>query len=97
MDGLRKRDDYSNFEITIREYLKQGREKLENDLVGTREAIRLIAKDKTRNFIKTMDRGLDKDEREYLGALIVSSMYQAFCYGYSIGKFEGRSNNKVFL
>ncbi len=90
---------YSNseFEKIIKEYIKQGKGKLENELQGTREAIKMIARDKTRNFIKTMDKGLDKDEREFLSSLIVASMYQSFCYGYGIGKIEGDSNSKVFL
>jgi hypothetical protein len=90
---------YSNgeFEKMIKEYIKQGKGKLENELQGTREAIKMIARDKTRNFIKTMDKGLDKDEREFLSSLIVASMYQSFCYGYGIGKIEGDSNSKVYL
>jgi hypothetical protein len=85
------------FEKTIKEYLKQGKEKLESDLAGTREAIKIIARDKTRDFIKTMDKGLSKEEREFLCKLIVSSMYQSFCYGYGIGKMEGKTNSKIFL
>jgi hypothetical protein len=87
----------SDFEKTIKEFLKEGREKLANDLAGTREAIKLIANDKTRDFLKTMDKGLDKEEREFLSGLIVTSMYQSFCYGYGIGKIEGHTNNRVIL
>jgi dihydropteroate synthase len=87
----------NNFENTIREYLKQGREKLENDLTGTREAMKIIAGEKTRDFIRTMDKGLDKNEREFLSGVIISSMYQAFSYGYGIGKVEGKTNKKVFI
>jgi len=87
----------SNFENTIKEYIRQGKFKLENDLAGTQEAIKLIAKDKTKDFIKTMDKGLDKGEREFLSTLIVSSMYQSFCYGYGIGKIEGKTRDKVYL
>jgi hypothetical protein len=94
-------DSYSGganeFETTIRKYLKQGREKLIHDLAGTREAIKMVAGEKTREFMKTMDKGLDRDEREFLRGLIVSSMYQSFCYGYGIGKIEGKTNNKIFL
>lgn len=97
MSNIKKMEDSSDFERMIKEYLKQGRDRLENELVGTREAIRLIAADKTRDFIKTMDKGLDKPERDFLGAIIMSSMYQAFCYGYGIGKIEGKTNNKVYL
>lgn len=85
------------FEDVIKEYLKQGKNKLETDLVGTREAIKLIASDKTRNFIKTMDRGLNKEEREYLNQLIITGMYQSFCYGYGIGKVEGNTQSRVIL
>lgn len=87
----------NEFESIIREYLKQGKDKLEKDLIGTREAIKLIASDKTRNFIKTMDRGLSREEREYLNKLIITGMYQAFCYGYGIGKVEGHTNSRVVL
>lgn len=81
-----------DFENLVKEYLKQARDRLENELTGTREAMRLIAIDKTRDFIKSMDRGLDRGEIDYLNKLIVSSMYQAFCYGYGIGKIEEDKN-----
>ena len=86
-----------DFEKTIKEYLKQAREKLNGDLVGTREAIKLIAADKARDFMVTMDRGLDKEEREFLRAIIVTSMHQSFCYGYGIGKIEGNTKDRIFL
>ncbi len=97
MSSIRRVTGSSDFETTIREYLRQGKEKLEKDLSGTREAIKIIARDKTRNFIKTMDKGLNEEEREFLNALIVSSMYQSFCYGYGIGKMEGITNNRIYL
>lgn len=97
MSTMKRVYNSENFEDLIREYLKQGKEKLDKELLGTKEAIKLIAKEKTRDFMKAMDKGLDKEEREYLSAAIVSSMYQSFCYGYGIGKIEGRTNNKVFL
>lgn len=97
MNNTGKFNKSADFETTIKEYLRQGRKKLETDLAGTREAIKLIAKDKTKDFIITMDMGLDEQEREFLSALIVSSMHQAFCYGYGIGKMEGRTNSKIFL
>ncbi len=85
------------FEEKIREYLMQGKNKLEKDLSGTREAIKIVAEDKTRDFIRTTDKGLDKYEREYLTKLLITSMYQAFCYGYGIGKMEGTTGSKVYL
>lgn len=97
MNSMNKNLNNSQFENMIKEYLKQGREKLENDLAGTREAIKMIAADKTRDFMRMMDKGLDKEEREFLSAMIISSMYQSFCYGYGIGKMEGTTNNKIFL
>ncbi len=86
-----------DFEKTLKLYLKQAKEKLNSDFSGTREAIKLIAADKTRNFIEMTDRGLSKEEREFLKALIVTSMRQSFCYGYGIGKFEGNTNERVYL
>lgn len=90
-------DNMNDFEKTIREYLNQGRNKLSKELSGTREAIKLIAGEKTRDFIKSMDRGLSKEERAYMSDIIIESMCQSFCYGYGIGKMEGQTNKKVFL
>jgi len=86
-----------DFEKTIKCYLKQAREKLNGDLAGTREAMKIIAAEKARSFIETMDRGLDKNEREFLKALFISSMHQSFCYGYGIGKIEGNTKNRIIL
>ncbi len=97
MSNIRNYDNSKDFEKIIREYIKQGRGKLESELQGTREAINMIARDKMKNFIKTMDKGLDRDERDFLSSLIVSGMYQSFCYGYGIGKMEGDCGNKVLL
>lgn len=97
MNNMKKNNKENEFERTIKEYLRQGREKLFSDLVGTREAIKLIANEKTKDFMQTMDKGLDKTERDFLSALIISSMYQSFCYGYGIGKMEGITNNKICL
>lgn len=97
MNEVRKNRNDSDFEKTIKQYLKQGKDKLSRDLAGTREAIRLIAEDKTRDFLKTMDKGLDKEEREFLSSLIVTGMYQSFCYGYGIGKIEGNTNERIIL
>jgi len=97
MDNARRYSAQDEFEKTIKKYLRQGREKLFTDLAGTREAMKMIASDKTRNFMQTMDKGLDKTERDFLNALIVSSMYQSFCYGYGIGKMEAATNSRIYL
>ncbi|MCX7922870.1 MAG: hypothetical protein N3B21_12805 [Clostridia bacterium] len=97
MENIKRNRKGSNIESDIKKYLKEAEEKLENDLAGTREAIRLIAIDKTRAFMIAMDKGLDKDEREYLKGLIIESMYQSFCYGYGIGKIEGKTDKKLYI
>ena len=96
-NNIKKPEKENDFEKTIREYLKQGKEKLFTDLAGTREAIKLIARDKTKNFMRTMDLGLSEEERNCLSSLIITSMYQSFCYGYGIGKIEGDTKQKVCL
>lgn len=97
MEELQNTPPSQKFETMIKDYLHQGKEKLENDLAGTREAIKLIAKDKTKNFMRTMDLGLNEEERNCLHSLIITSMYQSFCYGYGIGKIEGDTKQKVCL
>jgi hypothetical protein len=97
MKSAKNSENSMDFEKTIRQYLQQGMNKLESDLAGTREAIKLIAIEKTKEFVRVMDKGLNKEERDYLSAIVVASMYQSFCYGYGIGKIEGSTNNKIFL
>lgn len=97
MNEVRNNRNPGDFEKTIKAYLKQGREKLSKDLAGTREAIKLIADEKTRDFLLTMDRGLDREERDFLNSLIITSMYQSFCYGYGIGRIEGHTNERIIL
>jgi hypothetical protein len=88
MSNNKNTNNHVDFENTVKEYIKQGRMKLQNDLIQTSHAIHSIAQNKTKCFMKNMDKGLDKEEREYLTTLILSSMHQAFCYGYGIGKIE---------
>jgi hypothetical protein len=85
------------FEETMKRYLRQGKEKLDNELIGTREAIKLIAVEKTKIFMGTMDKGLDEEERNYLTSLIVSSMFQSFCFGFGIGKHEGTTKSSIYF
>ncbi|MCX8131205.1 MAG: hypothetical protein N3I35_14035 [Clostridia bacterium] len=97
MANNKKFYQHNDFEKVLKEYLKYGRERLECDLTGTREAIKLIARDKTREFIQTMDRGLNKEERIFLSALFISCMHKSFCYGYGIGRIEGKRCNNIYL
>lgn len=92
-----KNNTGNDFEKIMREYLKQAKERLDVEFTGTREAIKLIAMDKTRDFMQTMDKGLSKEERDFLSSLIVAGMCQSFCYGYGVGKVEGVSRKKVYL
>lgn len=87
----------TNFEKTIKTYLEQGKKKLLNELEGTRGAIKLLAEDKARDFMRITDIGFTKEEIKFLSGIIVSSMYQSFCYGYGIGKMEGTTKKKIFL
>lgn len=85
------------FEQSIKRYLEQARRKLLHELEGTRGAIKLLAKDKVQDFIRVSDIGFDKEEIKMLNDMVVSSMYQSFCYGYGIGKMEGVTNKKIIL
>ncbi len=98
---MEKNMDYAGhedkFEEQIKKFLEQGKEKLMKELEGTRGAIRLLAEDKSRDFMRMTDIGFSKEERRFLSDVIVSSMYQSFCYGYGIGKMEGSTKKKIFL
>jgi hypothetical protein len=84
-------------EKLIRLYIKQGQKKLGTDLAGTKEAVKLIADDNVRDFIVAVDRILENEERDFLKDLIVTCMYKSFCYGYGIGKVEGKTNKRIYL
>ncbi len=86
-----------DFEKMLKLYLHQAKIKLNKELTGTREAIKLIAEERTKSFIETMDRGLSKEEREFFKALVIGCMHQSFCYGYGIGKIEGKTNKVTYL
>ncbi|MDD4495292.1 MAG: hypothetical protein PHV32_13300 [Eubacteriales bacterium] len=87
----------NGFETVIKEYLAEAKERLLTELEGTRGAIRLVADDKSRDLMRTLDIGFSKEERQFLSDTIVQSMHQSFCYGYGIGKMEGSTNKKVYL
>ena len=84
----------SDFERTLRLYLRQARDKLNGD-GRHRETINLITAD--RAGISSVTDRTEKEEREFLKSLIITAMRQSFCYGYGIGKFEGNTNEKVYL
>jgi hypothetical protein len=87
----------NSFESVIKEYLAEARERLLTELEGTRGAIKLVAEDKSRDLMRMLDIGFSKEERQILSDTIVQSMHQSFCYGYGIGKVEGRTNKRVYL
>lgn len=87
----------SKFEMDMKSYLSEAKERLDTEFQGTREAIKMIASEKTKEYIQFIDKGLDKKERELLSAVCTAAMYQAFCYGYGIGKVEGSTQRKVYL
>lgn len=91
----RRSKNDGEFEKCMREYFENAGKKLANELTGTREAIKILAKDKVRDFMVGTDIGLSKEEKEYLLNLIISSMYQSFCYGYGIGKIECKAGKKA--
>jgi len=97
MSEAEKNIGQNEFERTLRKFLKEGREKLDKDLVGTKEAIRILALEKTKSFIEAMDKGLDRQEREFLSSTIIACMHQSFCYGYGVGKIEGTTKSKIYL
>ncbi len=97
MESFNYKNSENNFEKTIKSYLEQGKRKLLNELEGTRGAIKLLAEDKAKDFMRITDIGFSKEETRFLSEIIVSSMYQSFCYGYGIGKIEGTTKKKIFL
>jgi hypothetical protein len=87
----------SEIENIIRKYLSEAKERLDSDFIGSREAIKEISDEKVKEFILYADMKFGKKEAELLKALYASSMCQAFCYGYGLGKAEETANRKILL
>ena len=81
----------------IKEYTVEANGKLNDQFTGTRQAIRLIAGEKVREFMVTGDIGLNKEEKELLAAFIAGGMMQSFSLGYGVGKVEGETKKQVYL
>ena len=56
-----------------------------------------LAEERAKQFQLACDVVLDKEEREILLSLIAGSMFQAFSYGFGIGKVEGETLQKIIL
>ena len=81
----------------IKEYTIEANGKLNDQYTGTKQAIRLIAEEKVREFMVTGDIGLNKEEKELLVAFIAGGMMQSFSLGYGVGKVEGETKKQVYL
>ena len=81
----------------IKEYTIEANSKLNDQYTGTKQAIRLIAEEKVREFMVTGDIGLNKEEKELLVAFIAGGMMQSFSLGYGVGKVEGETKKQVYL
>lgn len=75
-------------EDQLKQLIREGKERLETQFDGTRQAIELISAEAVRHFMRDMDRGLNPDEIQYLNRIITRSMSQAFCYGYCMGRSQ---------
>jgi hypothetical protein len=81
----------------IKGYTIEANLKLDDQYIGTKEAIQLIAQEKAGEFILVGDIGLTMEEKNLLMNLIARSMMQSFSLGYGVGKVEGETKKEVFL
>jgi len=87
----------TEFEAKMRAHMEHASSRLENDFMGSKQAMILQAMDKVREFQLACDTILEEDAKEFLTLLIIGSMFQSFSYGYGIGKIEGETLKKVML
>lgn len=81
----------------IKEYTIEGNTKLDEHFTGTKQAIRIIAEEKVKEFMMTGDVGLGSEERELLAAFIAGGMMKSFSLGYGVGKVEGLTKKQIYL
>ncbi len=87
----------NKFENRMKFYLNEAQYRLGNDFSASREAMLSIAKDKVKQFQLASDNAMKNEEKEILMLMIVGSMFQAFSYGYGIGKVEEESLQKIVM
>jgi hypothetical protein len=81
----------------LKEFTKEGNQKLDKQYTGTKQAIVEISREKVQKFMQMGDVGLDKNSRDVLTLIISGSMMQSFSLGYGIGKVEGVMDRQIFL
>ena len=81
----------SDFQTKMKENIFQAKKRLDNDFAGSKEAMFEIALDKVKEFQVAADTIFENEEKEILALLIVAGMFQAFSFGYGIGKVEGET------
>ncbi len=87
----------SEFNQRMKRNINHAQERLDTDFIGSKEAMLLIAKEKVREFQIASDTIIHDEVQDILSLLIVGGMYQAFSYGYGIGKVEGETLKKIIL
>lgn len=97
MEQTALKEENLDVEELIRKYLTEAKSRLGNEFVGTREAIKQISEEKIMEYLVFTDKTMAKKERDLLKEVFVSSMHQAFCYGYGIGKTEEITKKKIYL
>lgn len=87
----------TKFENEMRTHINHAKKRLDNDFLGSREAMFELAEERAKQFQLACDVIFGEEEREILLSLIVGSMFQAFSYGFGIGKVEGETLQKIIL
>ena len=87
----------ADFQTQMKQNIHQARERLNTDFMGSKEAMLSMAVDKVQQFQVASETILNDEEKEILILFMVNNMFQAFSYGYGIGKVEGETLKKVIL
>jgi|GEM_PF-632823 len=90
-------DNKKNIEENIIDYIKMGKEKVENEFGSTKKAIEMMAIEASNDFINSLDKPLTNDNIKSLRTIIKTNMLKSFCYGYAIGKIEEEKEIELFI
>lgn len=81
----------------LKEFSREGSQKLTNQYTGTRQAMFVIAREKVQEFMRVGDVGLAEEDRELLSSIFAKGMMQGFSLGYGIGKVEAIIEKNIYL